>query len=229
LKLFRRRQLWVPTLWTWLALCALAAAAVFAAVRHVYAFLAPSAPVGARVLVVEGWMADAELDQAPAVIRGGRYERIVTTGGPIERDCERVSAPSYAERARDRLVQSGIAADVVTAAPAPASAQERTFLNAVMVREWAERTGAKLDSVDVFSSGVHSRRTWLVYGLALGPRTRVGILAATPSGYDPAAWWRTSSGAEEVLGQGIAWLWTELLFRPGPRGSPQEKWAVPSQ
>jgi len=95
-----------------------------------------------------------------------------------------------------------------------------------MVREWAERSGAKLDSVDVFSSGVHSRRTWLVYGLAFGPKTRVGILAATPSTYDPAAWWRTSVGAEEVLGQAIAWLWTEMLFRPGPRGSAQEKWAV---
>jgi hypothetical protein len=229
LKLFRRRQVWVPTLWTWLVLAALGALAVFAAVRNVYAFLAPSRPVGARVLVVEGWMADAELDQAPAVIRSGGYERVVTTGGPIERDCERVSAPSYAERARNHLIGAGIPAAEVTAAPAPASAQERTFLNAVMVREWAERTGAKLETVDVFSSGVHSRRTWLVYGLELGPQTRVGILAATPTTYDAGAWWRTSAGAEEVLGQAIAWLWTELLFRPGPRGSPQERWAVPPQ
>jgi len=227
LKLFRRRQIWVPTLWTWLALAALAAAAFFFAVRNIYAFLAPSQPVGARTLIVEGWMADAELDQAPALIRGGGYQRVITTGGPIERDCERVSAPSYAERARDHLIGAGVPADQVTAAPAPASAQERTFLNAVMVREWAERTGAKLDSVDVFSSGVHSRRTWLVYGLAFGPGTRIGIYAATPSAYDPVAWWRTSVGAEEVLGQAIAWLWTEILFRPGPHGSPQERWAVP--
>ncbi|HXZ86054.1 MAG TPA: YdcF family protein [Myxococcota bacterium] len=227
MRLFRRRQVWVPTVWTWLALALLAAVALFAALHNVYAFLAPSQLVGARVLVVEGWMPDAELEQAPALIRSGRYERIVTTGGPIERDCERVSAPNYAERARDTLVRAGVPAEQIVAAPAPASAQERTFLNAVMVREWAERAGAKLDSVDVFSSGVHSRRTWLVYGLAFGPSTRVGIFAATPSGYDPVAWWRTSAGSEEVLGQAIAWLWTELLFRPGPRGSSQERWAVP--
>jgi hypothetical protein len=224
--LFRRRHVWLPTVWSWLVLlCASGAAALFA-LHHVYAFLAPSQPLRARILVVEGWMPTGELDQAFRVVANGHYERVVTTGGPIENEFERDDGKSYAERARDYLVRRGLPADVVTAVPAPASAQDRSFLNAVMVREWLAGFDPTADSLDVFSSGVHGRRSRLLYRKAFGPQVRIGIVAATPSAYDPAAWWRTSAGAKEVLAEAIAWLWTELFFHPGPPGSHEERWGV---
>jgi DUF218 domain-containing protein len=227
MQLFRRRQVWVPTVWAWLALAVLGGGAALLAIRNLYGFLSPTQPVGAPVLVVEGWLPDRELDLAIAVYQRGQYARVVTTGGPIERGCERREASSYAERARNALVQAGVPADLVTAVPAPASAQDRSFLNAVMLRDWAAGAGVSLDAFDLVSSGVHSRRSRLVYALALGGRTRVGIVAVTPSEYDPDHWWRTSTGAKEVLGEAIAWLWTECCFWPGPPGSVREKWGVP--
>jgi hypothetical protein len=226
-RFFRRRTLWIPTVWTWLLLLAVCAGAVFFALRHVYGFLAVTRPVGARLLVVEGWMPADELDQSLAVFAKGRYERVLTTGGPIERDCDAPEAATYAERARKYLVRAGLAPDTVIALPSPSSAQERTFLNGVMVREWLTHSGVALDALDVFSSGVHSRRSQVEYGWALGPKVKVGVWSAEPSGYDRDAWWRTSYGAKEVLGEAISWLWIELWFRPGPPGSVQEKWAVP--
>ena len=69
----------------WLVLGVVLLAAGFFFWRHIYGFLAPNEPApGARVLVVEGWMPRAELDQAVKIFRRGKYDRVVTTGGPIE-------------------------------------------------------------------------------------------------------------------------------------------------
>jgi hypothetical protein len=95
-----------------------------------------------------------------------------------------------------------------------------------MVRDWFTRAAVHEDAVDVFSSGVHSRRSRALYRLAFGPTVRVGVIAATPSRPNPQAWWRTSVGVKEVPPEAMAWLWTTLFFRPGPPGSHEEMWGV---
>jgi uncharacterized SAM-binding protein YcdF (DUF218 family) len=222
--LFRRRQVYVPTLWGWLALLLVCGAGGLIALRAVYPFLAVTRPVSARLLVVEGWMPMDQLDQALQVWRAGGYEHVVTTGGPITEFGPQPG--SYAERARGYLVSHGVPAEAVTAVSAPASAQDRSFLNAVMLREWLARSELHADALNVVSSGVHCRRSWLVYRLALGPQVQVGIIAVHPLAYDPRAWWRSSQGAKDVLDEAISWTWTELFFHPGPPGSQAEKWGV---
>jgi hypothetical protein len=101
--LVRRRSVWLPTAWGWLTLLLVAGAGAVIAARNVYSFLATTEPVGARTLVVEGWLPPTELDQAIDVFRAGGYRRIVTTGGPISNEFERWGADSYAERARSYL------------------------------------------------------------------------------------------------------------------------------
>lgn len=207
----------MPTLWGWLMLLFAGAAAVLLAGLHLYSFLAPRDPVGARLLVVEGWIPADELEQAVLFCREGRYARIVTTGGPIQGEFEQGYPGTYAARARDYLIGLGIASDTVVAAPAPAVDKNRSYLNAVMVHEWAAQSGVTIDALDVFSSGPHSRRSWLLFATTFGPRVRVGIIPATPGTYDPQHWWRTSAGAKEVLAEAIAWLWTELFPFPSHR------------
>jgi hypothetical protein len=221
----RRREIWLPTIWGWLALLLIGAAMVVLVARSLHPFLAPTQPVGARILVVEGWMEPEGLDQAIVAFRSGRYERIVTTGGPIS--WPGLHGPStFAERAAGYLKQHGLAEDAVTAVPVPNTAQDRTYLSAVMVREWAQRTGLALDALDVFSSGTHARRSRLLYRLAFGPSVNVGVYAARSSDYDADAWWRTSTGARDVLDQAIGLLWVKCFFRPPPPGSHEERWAV---
>jgi hypothetical protein len=217
---------WLPTVWGWLALLLVAAACVAYAVRNVYAFLATTEPVGARTLVVEGWLPSGELEQAIAAFRAGGYARMVTTGGPISNEFERNGAATYAERARSYLVRNGVAAEAVIAVPTPASAQDRSFLSAVMVRDWAARAGAAAEPLDVFSSGVHSRRSRAVYRLAFGPKVEIGVFAATPNRPSPERWWHTSTGVKEVPSEALSWLWTTLFFHPGPPGSHDEMWGV---
>ncbi len=230
--LFRRTQVWLPTLWGVVVLLLLSAAGILACVHLAYGFLAPHQPAtmndgrGARTLVVEGWLDEAELGQAVAMFRSGRYERVLTTGGPIESWQGLLPWRNYAQRAAEHLRSHGLEGVPVVAVAAPASAQDRTFLSAVMVREWARQAGVTLDAVDVFSGGVHARRSWLVYRMALSDAVAVGVFAATPKEYEPARWWRTSAGAKTVIGEGLSLAWTKCCFWPGAPGSHEERWGV---
>lgn len=226
--LVRRREIWLPTIWGWLVLLLIGAAMIVLVARSLYSFLAPNQPIGARVLIVEGWMNPEGLEQAVDAFRSGGYERVVTTGGPIDWP-ELHGHATFAKRAADYLTQHGLAGASVTAVPAPQSAQDHTFLSAVMVREWAKRSGLTFDALDVLSSGTHARRSRLLYRLAFGPKVQVGVLAARSSDFDADAWWRTSTGARDVVEQAIGLLWVKCFFWPPPPGSHEERWAVPPE
>lgn len=224
--LVRRREIWFPTIWGWLVLLLIAAATIVFVARNLHGFLAPNHAVGARVLVVEGWLNPEGLDQAVAAFRAGAYKRAVTTGGPIEYWPGHHGHVTFSERAADYLKQHGLADASVTAVPTPYSTQDHTFLGAVMVREWAKQSGLALDALDIFSSGTHARRSRLLYRLAFGPNVEVGVFAARSSEYDAGAWWRTSTGARDVLDQAIGLLWVKCFFWPPPPGSHEERRAV---
>ena len=226
--LLARRSVWVPTLWGWLLLLAACVGVAAVAAHGAYTFLAVEQPLArADTLVVEGWLGDHELDQAVKAFRRGHYRRIVTTGGPLDWWGENPPWETFAERAADYLKRHGLADVTIVSVPAPASAQERTFLSAVMVRDWAQQNGVALRAIDLYSAGTHARRSHLLYRMALGPAVEVGVMAALPEHLDPSRWWATSAGAKAVLGEMLSLAWTKCCFWPGPPGSHEERWAVP--
>ena len=213
--LFRRREVPFPTIWGWLALLLTAAAAVTLAALNIQSFLAVNQLVGARLLVVEGWIGPAALDQAIDVFRAGHYERVATTGGSIDQWPTPVHG-TYAELAADYLKQHGLAQAAITAVPSPSVARDRTYTSAVVIRDWAKRSGIAVESIDVISMGTHARRTRLLYRMAFGPDIAVGVHAAPASAYEGRKWWRSSNGARDVLDQGIGLLWVKCCFWPSP-------------
>ncbi len=193
---------------------------------RLHAFLSPSAPVGGGLLVVEGWVGKSELRAAIEVFRNGDYELLVTSGVPMFDWDE--PYPTYAERAGDYLLRRGFPDQRLAVVPAPASAQDRTYLSAVTVRDWLAESGRGVDSLDLVSSGPHTRRSWELYRLAFGDGVSIGAIAAASAEYDSSVWWRTSVGARTLVSEAAAWLWTACCFWPGPRGSYQEKWGIPA-
>lgn len=226
--LFRRRQCWLPTVWGLLLLIGATGLVCGLAARNVYSLLAVTEPAqSARVLVVEGWASDKDLDQAVAVFRSGQYARVVTTGGPVVYWLKRDAKTTYAQLAADYLRTHGLAHADITAVPAPESAQDRTYLSAVHVRDWALRQPGTIDAIDLFSAGTHARRSLHLYRKAFGPRVQVGMISARPSEYDPERWWGSSAGAKAVLGETIGLAWTLCCFFPPAPGSHEERWGVP--
>jgi hypothetical protein len=226
--LFRRRAVWLPTVWGLVVLLAIAVVLAIAVLPRLGDYLAPTERAvgsdgrGARLLVVEGWLDDDALDDAIVFARSGGYERVVTSGGPIEAWRELQPWPTYAERAADYLRRHGAATPAVVAAPAAETTQDRSYQSAKVVREWARSSGVSLAAVDVFSAGVHARRSRLVYRLAFGSGAEVGIVAAPPRGYALERWWSTSDGAKTVVGELLALAWTKCCFWPADPGIGEE-------
>jgi hypothetical protein len=210
--LLRRREVWLPTIWGWLLLLALGGATLLLVARYLHGFLATTAPVGARVLVVEGWMGPEELDEAVVAFRSRGYERVVTTGGPIHH--WEAGGATFAAQAAAYLTRHGLPAAAVTIVPAARSAQDRTYQSALAVRDWARRSGTELKAIDVISDATHARRSRLLYRLAFADDVKVGVLATRAYEYDAAAWWRSSTGTKHVIEETIGLLWVKCCFRP---------------
>jgi hypothetical protein len=219
--LFRRRQVWVPTVWGWAALLAVIGAVLFVGLRNAHGFLAPtqlargSDGTGARTLIVEGWLDPPELSQAVTTFANGHYDRVLTTGGPINSFDDAKGWKSFAIRSAEYLRENGLANVPVIALPTPESLQERTYLSALMVHDWAQRSGIELRAIDLFTADVHARRSRIVYGMALGRDVEIGIIAAHPTEYDGVRWWTSSAGAKSTLGELLGVAWTACCFWPG--------------
>lgn len=227
LHLLQRREIWLPTMFGWLLLISISGMFLLLAALNIHRYLAPNTPApGARLLIVEGWLGPKELDQALAKFKAGHYELIVTTGGPIERWQELIGISNYADLAAHYLRQQGLSAAELVSVPSPASAQDRTYLSAVSVRLWTEKHHRSALIVDVFTSGVHARRSQLLYGKALGEKAQVGVLSAKPAEYEPDRWWHSSTGVKAVLGEIVGLTWATCFFRPEPPGSPAELWGA---
>jgi hypothetical protein len=213
--LFLRRQtVWVPTLLGWAALLLIGAVAAIALVRGVYPFLAVTEPVGAPILVVEGWLSQEELDRAIEVFRAGKYERVLTTGGPLHLWPERPNDSTYAHRAADYLKRHGLSTVPVTPVPSPITHVDRTYTSAQLVRAWARRAGITLDKLDVVTRGPHARRSRFLYEEAFGPDVRIGIVSVRPEDYPVTGWWQTSTGARDVAQQAAGFFWVKFFFNP---------------
>ena len=223
-RLFRPKVVPVPTVAGFLFLTLVGCATVLLLVYTVPIFLALNSPIKHGLLVVEGWGSAESLRVAADTFKIGDYDAIVVSGGPIDDVFNCCGFKTYAERSAYVLKQLGIADAVVIIAPAPASAQDRTYRSAVSVRLRLEELGLKVTSLDVFSSGPHARRSRYLYQMAFGPHVEVGAIAAAPSGYDSSHWWRSSAGVKEILAEVLAYIWTLWFFDPGARGSWQEAW-----
>lgn len=227
--LFHRREVFLPTIWGWLLVLGVLGVAAILLGRHVGGWLAVSEPaVGANggpavLLVVEGWLGERELDDAAAYARQRGYRRVVTSGGRIQSFS---TIASYAERAEQRL-RERLPGVSVEAVPTPQTAQDRTYASAVWVRDWAQQRAVPVETIDVYSLGAHARRTRMLYRLAFGEQTQVGIIAGVPQDSDVEHWWTTSEAAKDVLMEVVSLAWTQCCFWPAPRGSHDERWGAP--
>ena len=188
-------------------------------------FLMVNEPLGADTLVIEGWMSKEELDQALVYFNANAYSRAIIVGGPVDNDFHGIDT-SFAERAAGYLQSKGLPRDITVVISSPWSAQNRTFLSAVMTRDWLSQSAVTLSRLDIFSSYVHARRSRFLFQLAFGDSVEIGVVPSTPSGFDAAYWWRSSGSAKNVAVEFIGWVMARCCFKPGEPGSHFERWGI---
>ena len=189
------------------------AALLIGFVAGLYPFLSPNHPAaGSTALVIEGWLADAPLEEALAWADAHAVKTIYITGGPIETGSWLAPWRTYPEMTAARLEAMGLADRYdIRPVPAPKTRKDRTYLSAATLRD-ALGTNAPA-SMTLASEAPHLRRSALLFRRAFGERTRIGTLPLTPTDFDAHDWWHSSAGVRTLLSEAIAYPYA-LLSRP---------------
>ena len=199
IKLLKKRELWVPTLWGWiLIVSALCLTAVLYA-GFIHSFLAVSKPVRGEILVVEGWIPLFALERAASEFKGHGYGLLVLTG---ETHGWAVSV----------LKNAGINEDRIAVVSDKQVQKDRTYSSAIALKEWLLASHASGRKIDVLTLGAHARRSLLLYETALGDGFSVGIIAADNTRYDANQWWRSTEGIRSVVEETLAYIYTRLFL-----------------
>ena len=211
MKFVRKKEVWIPT-WNGLILIFLLIGAVsYGLFTKLYPFLAQNHPQqSAEMIIIEGWMADAELKEAAKAVRPGQI--VVTTGGPLLFGQKILNYENYAEMATARLIAMGIPAETIVTIPAPDTQRDRTYVSAQATRRKLEELGLFGKSANLFTIGAHARRSHLLFHNVFGEDYPLGIIAVEPPGYNLKHWYRHSAGVKHVLTELISWLYTQVFL-----------------
>lgn len=178
------------------------------ALTNIHPFLAADKPVDADILIFEGWIAgkDRALEEAIEEFNRGNYKFIITVGGPINYSSENTSGYNYAAMAADKLIKLGIDKDLVKAVPSPPVQKHKTFSMALAARIWLKNNNIHVNGVNVFTFGVHARKSQVVFSRVFEPGIKVGVISATPLHYNPKLWWLSKIGWKWVFYDSIKYI-----------------------
>ena len=185
------------------------------AVFNVYPFLAVSYRVPTDVMVVEGWIHDYAIADTVTEFQAGNYRRVFATGGPVAGSGGYTNDyHTYASVAAELLVAGGIPRDLVQIAPSRESGRDRTYSAALALGRLIREKGLEVHAVNVVTENAHSRRTLLLFQMALGSDIKVGVIPIASPDYDAGHWWRYSEGARDVIGESLAYIYAKVFFFP---------------
>ena len=182
------------------------------AATSLHPFLAVNKPVGHGILVVEAWVPPKTLAESANLFNSGNYCCIVIVGGTI-RGIERYSThlTTYPDLAAKRLEELGFDTKKLVRISAPDVAiGRRTLTSAMAIKRWLNNSGASVCCLDVFTAGVHARKSWLLFRYALGDSFRVGIIAGDAAPYNRAVWFLSPRGIWSVSHNLAGYVYSKL-------------------
>jgi hypothetical protein len=212
-RFLQRKEIWIPTLRGWLLLLSILFLAAVIALKLTVPFLSPNSPIGAEVLVVEGWVDDYTLTTVIGMERTNHYKMVICAGGPIEKGLNTTVYGTFANLGAARLKTMGYSDTNLFVVASPLVEKDRTYHSALAVKDYLLRNTA-YRSIDIVSSSVHSRRSWMLYRLACRPAIKVGVYAIDDPEFDLKRWYKKSAGVRSVLSEVIGYLYARFLFRP---------------
>jgi hypothetical protein len=192
----------------WARLIAIACVLLFLFIGiSVNGFLAVTHPVGRGILVVEAWIPKATLAESIKSYDKGSYRYLVVVGEPRSPN----DSQTNAARAVTELKRLGFDTVELVEVDVPFQSRNRTVAKARALKQWLEDSKRPIRSVDVFTVGVHARKSWVLFRHVLGDGYQVGIVAGPESTYNPKLWAISRRGlylvARNLVGYVYAKLW----------------------
>jgi uncharacterized SAM-binding protein YcdF (DUF218 family) len=210
-----RRERWGLSQSGWLLSAAIVLAGLYLIVLDVYPFLAVTHRLDTNVLVVEGWIHEYAIRAAVEEFRSRSYQRVYTTGGPVEGSGDYINDyHTNASVGADLLKKYGLPDEPLQMVPSRVMDRDRTYGSAVALRNWFREHNMPVRSMNIVTEDVHARRTRLLFEKAFGDSVTVGIIAVPDPDYDSRHWWRYSAGVKDVVSETAAYMYARLLFYP---------------
>jgi hypothetical protein len=210
IRLIIRREAYCLTWWGKLLLALFALGLCVGGAKICGSFLTLTHPVDAEVLVVEGWLPDYALRDAVSEFHRGKYRYVLTAGSPLLTGYNLSGLKSSAAIAAATMTELGLASNLVIAVPGPQVLRGRSLAHAMAIRDWFSSNDPSVRSINVYSLGVHGRRTHLLFEKLLSPKITVGVISHPDAAYDLDRWWASSEGFKTVLEELIGYVWTRV-------------------
>ena len=227
---FVRKKRWGLSWRGWLIVLAGVILAFSAFLLRVYPFLAVTHRVDTNVLVVEGWIHEYAIRAALKEFQSNHYERVFTTGGPVDGVGGYINDYNTAASVgADLLRKNGLPNESLQMVPSRVMDRDRTYASAVALRTWFREHNLTVRGVNVLTEDVHARRTCLLFQKALGHNVAVGVIAVPNPDYDANHWWRYSEGVKDVVAESVAYIYVRLLFFYPPDSARDKKMAEVSR
>jgi uncharacterized SAM-binding protein YcdF (DUF218 family) len=227
---FVRKERWGLSWRGWLIVLAGVILAFSAFLLRVYPFLAVTHRVDTNVLVVEGWIHEYAIRAALKEFQSNHYERVFTTGGPVEGAGGYVNDyQTEASVGTELLTKNGLPIESVEMVPSRVMNRDRTYGSAVALRKWFREHNIPVRGINVVTEDVHARRTCLLFQKALGHNVAVGVIAVPNPDYDANHWWRYSEAVKDVVAENLAYIYVRLLFFYLPDSARDKKMAEVSR
>jgi uncharacterized SAM-binding protein YcdF (DUF218 family) len=210
----------------WAKFCLLMVVLVLAVTifLNIYPFLAITKRMDANVLVVEGWVHPYTANVGVEEFKSHSYHRVLTTGGPVVGNGGYINDyQTSASVGADLLKKAGIPAEVVQMVPSHVIGRDRTYNSAVALRDWLREHNLQVRAINILTEGAHARRTRLLFQRALGANVAVGVIAVPSPDFDAKRWWYYSEGVEDVVDQGIGYLYAISFFQIEETVAPKPK------
>lgn len=220
LQLVRRRTMWWPTFVGWVVMAGLFITPVLLWCFMGEPFLATTQRKPAEILVVEGWIGIEGVRAAKNEFLQGHYQYIVTTSG-LSGNRWDTQRWNYATEAEELLLRLGLQQNQIIVATPQETEGHRTYESALATKLALDAMGLHPKAINVFTLGVHARRSRLVYAKVHQPATTIGVIAWPPPGFGSGPWWQSSNRTLELLKETTGYIF-EVLLNSGRSAKPEK-------
>jgi len=143
----------------------------------------------------------------------GHYHYLVVTGG-LTGESWSQHRWNEVEETIPFLVGSGVPRDRIIGSHAIDTDNHRTFEMAVASWRALRERGIQTTGINVFTLGVHARRSRLVFAKVFASSEKVGVISWSSRGYFEGPWRHSSPRAQSLLKETVGYLY-ELLLNSG--------------
>lgn len=180
----------------------------------IYKFLFLNKPVTTKTMVLEGWVPTYALQDALKYFNDNNYENLIVTGIPITQ-YEYASDFNYTSQATILALKHFGFTDTIYEAANPTNIyKDRTYTTAIISKEIFQKHPEWGKSFNIYSMGVHSNRSLVLFKKAFPDSYEIGMIAHSDRAFIGEEWWKSSIGFRNISNELLALTYARLFFYP---------------